>query len=153
MPERLQRRRQKGWRMPEGAVYVGRPTRWGNPFRIGRPGDACDPFGPFLAVGMGYRGDRAGCHRASVAAHRLWLTQGRSPGLRWGAKTVWDIDPGEPPSFGAIREALAGRALVCWCRLDQPCHADMLLAIANGTACPGGLACPPVAPIVRRTAA
>jgi len=31
---RLQRRRTKGWRMPEGAVYVGRPTRWGNPFRI-----------------------------------------------------------------------------------------------------------------------
>jgi hypothetical protein len=23
--------------MPEGAVYVGRPTRWGNPFAIGAP--------------------------------------------------------------------------------------------------------------------
>lgn len=31
-PIRIQRKRTKGWRMPEGAVYVGRPTRWGNPF-------------------------------------------------------------------------------------------------------------------------
>jgi hypothetical protein len=29
---RIQRKRTKGWRMPEGAVYVGRPSRWGNPF-------------------------------------------------------------------------------------------------------------------------
>ena len=32
-PKRIQRRRTKGWRMPEGAVYVGRPTKWGNPWR------------------------------------------------------------------------------------------------------------------------
>ena len=30
MAERIQRKRVKGWRMPEGAVYVGRPTKWGN---------------------------------------------------------------------------------------------------------------------------
>jgi hypothetical protein len=33
-PKRIQRRRVKGWRMPDGAVYVGRPTRWGNPIPI-----------------------------------------------------------------------------------------------------------------------
>lgn len=32
VPQRIQRKRTKGWRMPEGAVYVGRPTKWGNPF-------------------------------------------------------------------------------------------------------------------------
>lgn len=31
-PRRIQRSRKKGWRMPENAVYVGRPTIWGNPF-------------------------------------------------------------------------------------------------------------------------
>ena len=31
-PKRIQRRRTKGWRMPEGAIYVGRPTKWGNPY-------------------------------------------------------------------------------------------------------------------------
>jgi len=32
---------------------------------------------------------------------------------------------------GQIRDELAGKDLACWCRLDQPCHADVLLAIAN----------------------
>lgn len=32
---RIQRRRTRGWRMPEGAVYVGRGSKWGNPYRIG----------------------------------------------------------------------------------------------------------------------
>ena len=50
MAERIQRRRSAGWRMPPGAVYVGRPTRFGNPF-------------PVLA------GDRA----AAVAKFRAWI--------------------------------------------------------------------------------
>lgn len=25
--------------LPEGAIYVGRPSKWGNPFQIGRDGD------------------------------------------------------------------------------------------------------------------
>lgn len=36
MPERIQRKRTKGWRMPPNTVYVGRPTKWGNPFKAGR---------------------------------------------------------------------------------------------------------------------
>ncbi len=27
-------RRTKGWRKPANVVYVGRPTRWGNPYRV-----------------------------------------------------------------------------------------------------------------------
>jgi hypothetical protein len=34
MPERIQRKRTKGWKMPAGAVYVGRPTKFGNPFSV-----------------------------------------------------------------------------------------------------------------------
>lgn len=34
VPQMIVRRRTPGWRMPEGAIYVGRPTRWANPFRI-----------------------------------------------------------------------------------------------------------------------
>jgi hypothetical protein len=26
---------------------------------------------------------------------------------------------------------LRGKNLACWCRLDQPCHADVLLSLAN----------------------
>lgn len=32
--QRIQRKRTKGWRMPEGAVYVGRPSLWGNPWTL-----------------------------------------------------------------------------------------------------------------------
>jgi len=35
MPHRIQVRRSKGWRKPDNTVYVSRPSRFGNPFRIG----------------------------------------------------------------------------------------------------------------------
>lgn len=43
-PRRIQRQRTKGWRMPENTVYVGRPTKWGNPFVVGRSGGAYTPL-------------------------------------------------------------------------------------------------------------
>jgi hypothetical protein len=33
-PTRIQRKRTKGWKMPKNTVYVGRPTKWGNPFPV-----------------------------------------------------------------------------------------------------------------------
>lgn len=36
-PRRVQRRARTGWRMPDGAAYVGCGTRWGNPYRTGDP--------------------------------------------------------------------------------------------------------------------
>ena len=41
MPNRVQLRRTKGWRMPPNTVKVDRTTKWGNPFRIGQP----NPYG------------------------------------------------------------------------------------------------------------
>jgi Domain of unknown function (DUF4326) len=35
MPSRIQRRRLRGWRQPINAIYVGRPTKWGNPYKFG----------------------------------------------------------------------------------------------------------------------
>jgi hypothetical protein len=40
MPKRIQMRRSKGWRKPEGVVYAGRPSRWGNPFSVQELGRA-----------------------------------------------------------------------------------------------------------------
>ncbi|MFK0288318.1 DUF4326 domain-containing protein [Streptomyces sp. NPDC090499] len=34
MPKRIQRKRTRGWRKPEGTVSVARPTRFGNPFML-----------------------------------------------------------------------------------------------------------------------
>jgi hypothetical protein len=103
-PQRIQRRRTRGWRMPEGAVYVGRPTKWGNPWRVD----------PTMQTWWSVR-DRT----LAVTLFRDALDGNR--GDRYGY-----------PSDVEIRAELAGRALACWCPLDQPCHADVLLEIANG---------------------
>ncbi len=99
-PVRIQRKRSKGWRMPDGAVYVGRPTRWGNPWRVGewsstlgRTMDVTDAVARFS-------------REHAVGGTRAWMNR------EW-------------------REQLSGKDLVCWCPLDQPCHADVLLEIAN----------------------
>jgi len=34
--------------------------------------------------------------------------------------------------FVRAQRELTGRDLACWCPLDQPCHGDVLLEIANG---------------------
>lgn len=40
----------------------------------------------------------------------------------------------QPDQFRAWLAPLRGHDLACWCRLDQPCHADVLLDLANGAA-------------------
>ena len=43
-----------------------------------------------------------------------------------------DLDQGRLPYTAAdVRRELAGRDLACWCPLDGPCHADVLLDVAN----------------------
>lgn len=88
MPHRIQRQRSKGWKMPEDAVYVGRPGKWGNPFFVGHDGVT----------------DRA----HAVRLYREFAAIDRA-------------DIGE----------LRGKNLACWCPLDEPCHADVLLELAN----------------------
>ena len=118
-PQRIQRRRTKGWRMPEGAVYVGRPTVYGNPFRaVHRDGrwSVEDDNG----VGYDPIGDhRHGAMQTAVSLYADELT-------RWlGGRMEYDRE------FRGAVLALAGRDLACWCPLDQPCHADVLLDLAN----------------------
>lgn len=86
--------------MPNGAIYVGRPSKWGNPYRAD--------------------GDRA----EAVAQFRDMLDRAPVGDGTWGrvGETVVET----------IRRELGGRDLACWCPLDQPCHADVLLEVANG---------------------
>lgn len=103
MPKRIQRRRTKGWRMPEGAVYVGRPSKWGNPF----PGN----------------GDRSELViTEAVESYRWCLTEAQLSDYSTYARGMTNEK--------LLRE-LRGRDLACWCALDKPCHADVLLELAN----------------------
>lgn len=115
MPERIQLSRRKGWRKPENTVLVSRPGPWGNPYRIVRAGKTtwqvthgswlCEEF--ISRTGSEARAD-------AVRRLQVMLDNDRAP---------WTRD--------MIRRELAGKNLACWCPLDQPCHADVLLKLAN----------------------
>jgi hypothetical protein len=47
----------------------------------------------------------------------------------YGEYTQWLFKCGNHP-LDLIGE-LRGKNLACWCKLDQPCHADVLLRMAN----------------------
>lgn len=123
-PQRIQRKRTRGYRLPENAVYVGRPTKWGNLFRVGglfrTPGPWGGPASPYHGVhGEGVYTDFT-IQRVRDEAHAVDLF---GPYVRHH-DDMW------PPEM--IRAELGGKDLACWCRLDRPCHADVLLAIAAG---------------------
>ena len=137
LPVRIQRKRTKGWKMPPNTVSVTRPGPWGNPFDF-RRSEYC-----WAALSFGCRGDRLGRQEASVRAFRDWIAppHGRQtlsfeeqPKLAGAAGELAlgpAIKAGAAPSRESIREALRGKNLACWCALDQPCHADVLLELAN----------------------
>jgi len=126
-PKRIQRRRIKGWRMPPNTIYVGRPTMWGNPFL---PAELADDFCSRIITADGDRLaiDSWWTVRGAVDMYRAWLI-GRP--VR-DAETEELIDPKILPiSPRPWLTDLRGKDLCCWCPLDQPCHADVLLEIAN----------------------
>ncbi|GAS92665.1 DUF4326 domain-containing protein [Mycolicibacterium brisbanense] len=128
MPERIQRKRVAGWRMPEGAKYVGRPSRWGNPFRIYHGHTL---IGPSWGVARdNWRHIPADiCIFAYVTASGGMDTQEAVDQFRL-LMTVRRRD--EPDRLDAWLSPLRGHDLACWCPLSSPCHADVLLELANG---------------------
>ncbi|WP_255183240.1 MULTISPECIES: DUF4326 domain-containing protein [unclassified Rhodococcus (in: high G+C Gram-positive bacteria)] len=130
-PQRIQRKRTKGWRMPNGAVYVGRPTKWGNPFRVIKS-PCCPTVDVIDENGVTYVIDHDWAHTNSwsdVERPGAWKwARGESVRLYRADLTEWLINP---PLIAMLPE-LRGKDLACWCRLDQPCHADVLLELANG---------------------
>jgi hypothetical protein len=128
MPHRIQLSRGKGWRKPFGAVVVARPSPWGNPFQVGAPGvpdraTAVELFRAAIILADHLEG-------ISAAAGPDDLSQAMAH------QSLMMLMPGPVPRLQAIRRHLRGKVLACWCPLDCPCHADVLLALANaeGTA-------------------
>lgn len=123
-PERIQLSRRKGWRLPEGAVSVARPTKWGNPFAIGEAIDRESPLWPYIAElvpggSADLRSVTPMLRDVVVSAHGSWFIE--QPGLML-----------------TVAKELGGKDLACWCPLfdseGRPvsCHADLLLELANG---------------------
>lgn len=110
-PKRIQRKRIRDWRMPEGAVYVGRPGILGNPFKAKFMSNWYGTKNQNEAATIGFR-------RWLLRTDHLWFDQDRR-------KKVLDLLP-----------LLKGKDLACWCALPEPgepdhCHAAVLLELAN----------------------
>lgn len=157
MPERIQRKRTKGWRMPEDAVFVGRPGKWGNPFVFHDQSRGLVRYGPNHQERFGRSWDYEGRCSGPGISHHMWFKDDDvvETYVRWATRaelvelyrlTLTEPTPGMlmawPSRRGhfakvdvaSVRAELAGRDLVCWCSPFDPCHADVLLRIANGGA-------------------
>lgn len=101
--------------MPAGARYVGRPTKFGNPYTLGRVGSAHRWTGWYVGD---IRDDRVN--------HGEYDTKAEAAGraVELFRAQAWLI-------AADIRRELAGLDLADWCPLDQPCHVDVLLELAN----------------------
>lgn len=121
MPERIQRRRVKGWRKPAGAVIVDRATKWGNPITFSDVGAQFPSLNERQVAQLVVRD-----FEPLARNGRLHLPNWRRAGGERGPIT-WTY-----PSVEEIRAELAGKDLVCWCGPDDPCHANVLLELANG---------------------
>jgi len=135
-PVRIQMKRKKGFNLQEYSkslnglecILVSRPSKWGNPFRL---------MGDMIYVDAS--------HRRKILSPWVLFYQ------TWGhtekdvVKLFRDllmdlnshkIEPEIYQRFKYMRDRifdLRGKDLVCWCPLDQPCHADILLELANET--------------------
>lgn len=112
-PGRLQRSRRKGSRLvsPAGrkVIYVGRPTKWGNPFTV-----------EYL-IKMGYPREDAQQSACDLFCYCLF-------------GDAWPVKAKDKKAMARMKrdiEELRGHDLACWCPLDEPCHADALLEFAN----------------------
>jgi hypothetical protein len=102
-PVRVQLRRTKGWRMPANTVSVARPGKWGNPFRVGDNAYHFSVALPNEVISV----------EQAVACFRYYADT-------WNALRA-----------GKWAEPLRGKNLACWCKLGSPCHADVLIELAN----------------------
>lgn len=120
-PQRMQLSRRRGFDLQaESQAVNGLPAK-----RVTRPGPWGNPF-TIAEVAERYGLETAAAQARAVALCGEWLRGTLDKRLLLGA----------PPSRAAIRESLQGHNLACWCAPGTPCHADILIDIANGPESP-----------------
>lgn len=90
---------------PNNTTYVGNGSGWANPFKAGET--------KILRAEDDSRIICSPSNAQEAVDHFRWFM-------------------GQGSRAQAAKSRLAGKNLMCWCPLDQPCHADVLLEIANG---------------------
>lgn len=115
-PIRIQLSRKKGWKMPPNTVKVDRTTKWGNPFPVTAKQDTKTVVRVFNAI---MRGSQAKVYDSCKDENGESNPLGGLQLLLWRNTTL-----------KALPE-LRGKNLACWCKPGDPCHADVLLKLAN----------------------
>lgn len=110
-PERLQRSRQYKPGIPPGSIYVGRPSQWGNPAKIGKW-----YFSKYGQHAPGY--GSVFVETRYFAVHLFYQY----------AKDYFQHDP---DGFFKWIMSLAGRSVCCWCPNGEICHGDVLIYLAG----------------------
>lgn len=141
MPERVRLSRAKGWRMPANTVSVARPTKWGNPERVVLDrmrwdGETYDDDGEFVEQGPWLCLAR-GCAFPPEVGKPFggwWFATRQEAAAKavemFRFRLTADIASVRLPIADELAE-LRGKNLACWCPLGRPCHADVLLELAN----------------------
>lgn len=100
-PPRRLRATRRGGSKWPAGIYVGRPRKFGNPWIVGRDGTA----------------------EEVVERYRTAILTDGLPHPNHPERPRITVE--------VVRAELAGHDLLCWCPPDRPCHADVLLQIAN----------------------
>jgi Domain of unknown function (DUF4326) len=123
-PVRIQRSRQHRQESPNGLpiVYCGRWSKWANPFK---------DVGDMVYVYAG--------HRRKILDPWIWYDAGSKTAVELFDRMCMDLNSHEVEQsiynhFMNIRDRifdLKDRNLSCWCKLNERCHVDTLIKMAN----------------------
>ena len=119
-PLRIQRKRTKGFKLPPNTLCATRPGEFSNPFRVGGYFKIGGRFG---TISMLYTEACSKEYADETYTHIETSEQAVAMFREYRRK-----HPFTPEQIAKLR---AADYVACFCPLDQPCHADVLLEIAN----------------------
>lgn len=117
--KRIQRKRIKGFKLPPNTICVNRPLKFGNPFKIVFEKNKWSGYSGWAV----YEGEilRRGYYP--------WKKEAAEAAVEEFSEYIREWRYLNSPTDKL--EELRGKNLACFCPLNQPCHADILLELAN----------------------
>ena len=122
--KRVQRKRTKGWKMPPNTKYVGRSTRWGNPFRVVK-----DDFPDHDAWNVKCESnDVQGFILTRICRHYSYRNKTEAINDAIRCYLAWLFATELYTELNKLRNY---DGLACWCDSNEPCHVDLLIDLLN----------------------
>ena len=120
--KRIQRKRTRGWKMPSNTIYVGRPTKWGNPFKVGSYLNAWGKA--FIATQLCKTAKEVKeLYKSGILDKKITLENS----LKWYEMSIKFKIKHKVLDINELKE----KDLACWCSLDKLCHADILIKLCK----------------------